>query len=188
MKGQRTNSVWDVDPISSLIQKVHYRRVRKGLRSVSIVSEKRAEGKTTVAMLVARGLAEVYRNKVLLVDLNPEGDPLLNEYLNDYKSKDGFVVGHPFKFDIFRLKNLDMKWLKTAFDGIYTNQLIASLTAHYDVMIVDTMSYDQYQQYPLKINTHTNIVVGSKESFKNSKFKQALEHDKKDVLGVVFNK
>jgi len=73
-------SAWDVDPISTIIQRIHYRYTTKGLRSISVLSEERGEGKTTISMLLARGLTEVYKFRVLLVDLNPEGDVLLNQY------------------------------------------------------------------------------------------------------------
>ncbi|MGZ3745324.1 MAG: hypothetical protein ACXVBQ_15785, partial [Pseudobdellovibrionaceae bacterium] len=76
----RATSVWDVDPISSIIQRIHFKHTTKDLRSISVVSEQRSEGKTTVAMLLARGLCEVYNFKILLIDLNPEGDVLLNQY------------------------------------------------------------------------------------------------------------
>lgn len=113
----RANTVWDVDPISSLIQRIHFQHVSKGLRSISVLSEKRAEGKTTASILIARGLNEVYGLKILLIDLNPNGDVLLNQYLDKYetsKTQDGMTTGHPFNFSIFRLKNIDMNWLKTA--------------------------------------------------------------------------
>lgn len=180
--------IWDVDPISSLIQMIHYRHISKGLKSISILSENRAEGKTTVAMLIARGLREVYGLRVLFVDLNPEGDPLMNQYFDDYEFQDGFVKGHSFNFDIFRLKNLEMNWLKTAFDGLYTNQLINSLSNHYDIVIVDTMSTHKARQFPIVVNTHTNIIVATKDTFKENNLEKGLIEDKKDVLGVIFNK
>ena len=84
---QRKTEVWDVDPISSILQRVHFSHTRNELRSISILSEHRNEGKTTVAMLLARGLTEVYKLKVLLVDLNPDGDAMLNQYLSNYENE-----------------------------------------------------------------------------------------------------
>lgn len=185
-------TVWDVEPISSIIQRIHFKYVTKGLRSLSILSEKRAEGKTTTAILMARGLAEVYGFKILLIDLNPDGDSLLNQYLEKYeviKTQDGLVVGHPFDFSIFRLKNIDMNWLKTAYDGLYANQLIQSFSTEYDMVIVDTMNTNNPNDRGLRVSTHSNIIVSSAKSFGKiaNTLQTELELNRKEVLGVIFN-
>lgn len=186
-------SVWDVDPISSLIQRIHFKHKMKGLRSLSVLSENRSEGKTTVSMLLARGLTEVYGFKILLIDLNPDGDPLLNHYLSDFekeKTQDGISKGHPFDFEIFRLKNIDMNWLKTAYDGLYANQMISSFSTEYDMVIVDTMTSSNPNESALRVNTHSNIIVSTDKTFskKGVKLQIELEQNRKEVLGVVFNK
>ncbi len=185
---QSKASIWDVGPISALIQKIHYKHVTKNLKTISIVSANRSEGKTTVAMLTARGLSEVYGLNVLLVDVNPEGDLLMNQYLGELEFQDGFIKGHSFPFDIFRLKNLEMKWLKTAFDGLYTTQLVNSLTAHYDVVIVDAMSKSKLVQYPIVANTQSNVIVATKNTFNESDLEEYYVNEKKNVLGIIFNK
>jgi cellulose biosynthesis protein BcsQ len=189
----RATSVWDIDPISSLIQRIHFKHTTKGLRSISILSDKRSEGKTTTAMLLARGLSEVYKFKILLIDLNPDGDALLNQYLQKYetvKTQDGLVVGHPFDFSIFRIKNIDMNWLKTAYDGLYANQLINSFSNEYDLVIVDTMTSANPNDSALRVSTHSNIIVSSEKSFgrTTNKLQTELEQNRKEVLGVIFNK
>ena len=191
--GPKATSVWDVDPISSLIQRIHFKHKTKGLRSLSVLSENRSEGKTTIAMLLARGLTEVYGFKILLIDLNPDGDPLLNHYLSQYekeKSQDGIIVGHPFDFEIFRLKNIDMNWLKTAYDGLYANQLINNFSTQYDMVIVDTMNSNNPNDTALRISTHSNIIVSTDKTFgrTGAKLQTELEQNRKEVLGVVFNK
>ncbi|MBC7713438.1 MAG: AAA family ATPase [Rhizobacter sp.] len=192
--GPRAASVWEVDPISSLIQRIHFKHTTKGLRSLSVISENRSEGKTTIAMLIARGLSEVYNFKILLIDLNPDGDPLLNQYLNSFekeKTQDGIIKGHPFNFDIFRLKNIDMNWLKTAYDGLYANQMINSFSTQYDMVIVDTMNSVTPGDTALRVSTHSNIIVSTEKSFgrtTGSKLQLELEQNRKEVLGVVFNK
>ncbi len=185
-------TVWDVNTISSMIQRIHYKHTTKGLRSISVVSEKRSEGKTTVSVLLARGLSEIYKFKILLIDLNPDGDPLLNQYLTSYeneKTQDGMVQGHPFDFSIFRLKNIDMNWLKNAYDGLYTNQLVNTFSTEYDLVIVDTMTAGP-NDHSVRVSTHSNIIVSTARSFgkKTNKLQTQLEQDRKDVLGVVFNK
>lgn len=189
----RATSVWDIDPISSLIQRIHFKHTTKGLRSISILSEKRSEGKTTTAMLLARGLSEVYKFKILLIDLNPDGDALLNQYLNKYetaKTQDGIVVDHPFDFSIFRIKNIDMNWLNTAYDGLYANQLINNFSNDYDMVIVDTMTSVNPNDSALRVSTHSNIIVSSEKSFERTanKLQTELEQNRKEVLGVIFNK
>lgn len=193
INGTRATSIWDIDPISSLIQRIHFKHTTKGLRSISVLSEKRSEGKTTAAMLLARGLSEVYKFKILLIDLNPDGDALLNQYLDRYeikKTQDGIVTGHPFDFSIFRLKNIDMNWLKTTYDGLYANQLINTFSNEYDMLIVDTMTSENSGDTALRVSTHSNIVVSSEKSFGRTvnKLQTELEHNRKEVLGVIFNK
>ena len=190
---QRKTEVWDVDPISSILQRVHFSHTRNELRSISILSEHRNEGKTTVAMLLARGLTEVYKLKVLLVDLNPDGDAMLNQYLSNYeneKSNDGILHGHPFSFGIFRLKNIDMNWLKTAYDGLYANQLISSFSSTYDLIIVDTMTSINPNETSLRVSTQSNIIVTTEKSFGKTanKLQIELEQNRKEVLGIIFNK
>lgn len=189
----RATSVWEVDPISSLIQRIHFKHTTKGLRSLSVLSEKRSEGKTTLAMLLARGLSEVYNFKILLIDLNPDGDPLLNQYLSMYeneKTQDGITKGHPFNFEIFRIKNIDMNWLKTAYDGLYANQMIHAFSAQYDMVIVDTMTSNNPNEAALRVSTSTNVIVSSEKTFgrTGTKLQVELEQNRKEVLGVVFNK
>lgn len=186
-------SVWDAEPISSIIQRIHFKHTTKELRTLSVLSDQRSEGKTTVAMLLARGLNEVYGFKILLVDLNPEGDGLLNQYLNEFEVKqtnDGIVKGHPFNFSIFRLKNIDMNWLKNAYDGLYANQLVNSFSAQYDMVIVDTMTSENPGDGTFRANTQSNIIVSSKKSLGKgaNKLQAELELNRKEVLGVVFNK
>ncbi len=191
--GPRAASVWEVDPISSLIQRIHFKHTTKGLRSLSVLSENRSEGKTTIAMLLARGLTEVYGFKILLIDLNPDGDPLLNHYLSAYekeKTQDGIIKGHPFDFEIFRLKNIDMNWLKTAYDGLYANQMINSFSTQYDMVIVDTMTSANPNDSALRVSTHSNIIVSTDKTFSRTgaRLQTELEQNRKEVLGVVFNK
>lgn len=185
-------TAWDIEPISSIIQKIHFQHITKGLRSLSILSDKRSEGKTTLAILIARGLSEVYGVKVLVIDLNPNGDSLLNQYLERYekeKTSDGLVTGHPFGFSIFRIKNIDMNWLKTAYDGLYANQLIQNFSNEYDMVIVDTMNTDNPNDKGLRVNTHSNIIISSNKSFGKTvnTLQTELELNKKEVLGVIFN-
>ena len=185
-------TVWDVEPISSIIQRIHFKHITKGMRSLSILSEKTSEGKTTSAVLIARGLNEVYRLKILLIDLNPNGDKLLNQYLEKYetsKTLDGLVVGHPFDFSIYRIKNVDIDWLRNSFDGLFANQLLQKFSSEYDIIIVDTQSTDNPNTKALKLSTDTNIIISSKKSLGRNKntLQTELELNKKEVLGVIFN-
>ena len=187
-----TTSIWEIDPISSILQKIHFKHTTKDLRTIGIISEHRLEGKTTIAMLLARGLSEVYKFKILLIDLNPNGDALLNQYLNKYEkenTKDGIVLGHPFPFSIFRLKNLDISWLKNTYDGLYTNQLISQFSNQYDLIIVDTMTTEIESEVLLRANTQSHIMVTSEKSMtaKTNKLLFEFKQNKKDVLGIIYN-
>ncbi len=187
---RRSVSVWDVDPASTMLQKIHYKHVTKKLKSFSVVSEHRHEGKTTVAVLLARGLSEVYGMKVLLMDLNPEGDTLLNQHLKESKSENGIIDNHHFPFDIFRMKNLKIDWARNIFDGLYFNRMISYFTEEYDMVIVDSMSHVGVADTFLKINTDTSLVVSTERSLKSprNKLTQELLLNKKQVLGVIYNK
>lgn len=193
MNRHKLETVWDIDPISSLLQRIHYRHTTKGLRSLSILSEHRSEGKTTLAMLIARGLSEIYKFKIILIDLNPEGDTLLNHYLKDTKdevSHDGILKDNPFGFSIFRLKNIDMNWLKNSYDGLYTNQIINTFSEQYDLVIVDTFTNVNASDSIANVNTNSNIVVCSSKSFEKNtnNLQKSLESNRKEVLGIIFNK
>jgi cellulose biosynthesis protein BcsQ len=183
-------SAWDVEPISTIIQRIHFKYTTKGMRSISVLSEERGEGKTTVSMLLARGLTEVFNFRVLLVDLNPEGDVLLNQYLKKYHTKDGIVLDHPFAFQIFRVKDLDVDWSKSITDGLYLNRLIGSLSGQFDFVVVDTAHVLSQNEGFLKINTDTNLIVCTEKTFSNEhlKVKEKIKMNRKDLLGVVFNK
>jgi cellulose biosynthesis protein BcsQ len=185
-----TASAWDVEPISTIIQRIHFKYTTKGMRSISVLSEERGEGKTTISMLLARGLTEVFNFRVLLVDLNPEGDVLLNQYLRKCHTKDGIVLDHPFAFQIFRVKDLDVDWSKSITDGLYLNRLIGSLSGQFDFVVVDTAHALSQNEGFLKINTDTNLIVCTEKSFVNDqlKVKEKIKINRKDLLGVVFNK
>lgn len=183
-------SVWDVDPVSSMLQRIHFQFVSKRLRSLSVVSEARGEGKTTVAMLLARGLSEVYGFKVILIDLNSQGDSLLSKYLKDYQTVDGIVAASQFPFSILRIKDLDIDWSKNIFDGPYVNRLVTSYTSTFDIVIVDNPTPVNTNESLLKINTDTNLIVCSKTSTLNDKcrLKIELNLNKKNIIGVVYNR
>ena len=92
--------------------------------------------------------------------------------------------------DIFRIKNIDMNWLKTAYDGLYANQLINSFSTQYDMVIVDTMTTSNPNDSALRVNTHSNIIVSTDKTFgrNGAKLQTELEQNRKEILGVVFNK
>lgn len=183
-------SVWDVDPVSSMLQRIHFQYVSKRLRYFSVVSEKRGEGKTTVSILLARGLAEIYGFKVLLVDLNSQGDHLLSKYLRDYQTENGIVLESQFPFSIFRIKDLDVDWTQNVFDGPYLNRLITNFTSTFDIVIVDIANpYNENEAY-LKVNTDSNLIVCSQSlgHDKNSKLQNEIELNRKNIIGVVLNK
>jgi hypothetical protein len=181
-------SLWEVEPVSSILQKVHFEYVKKNLKSLSVVSEHRSEGKTTLAMLVARGLKEVYDMNVLLVDLNPQGDALLSKYLGNYSSVEGMVTKHPFPFSIFRIKDMNIDWTKTSFDGPFFNAQVAAFSGKYDVVIVDSFNPGNPQDSILRVNTDSNLIVQSESKKSTDKLQKELAHDRKHLIGIVLNK
>ena len=181
-------SLWEVEPVSSILQKVHFEHVTKKLKSLSIVSEHRAEGKTTLSMLIARGLKEVYNLNVLLVDLNPQGDALLSKYLGDYSNVEGMVSNHHFAFSIFRIKDLNIDWTKTSFDGPFLNSQVGSFTGKYDVVIVDSFTPANSSDAILRVNTDSNLIVQSESKKSTNKIQKELELDHKHLIGIVLNK
>lgn len=189
MTNQKKNiSVWEIEPISSVLQKIHFQFIAKKLRSLSIVSEHRLEGKTTLAILVARGLKEIYNLNVLLVDLNPQGDILLSKYLGDYSSNEGVVEGHPFSFSIFRVKDLDVDWSKNLFDGPFLNTLVTNFTAHYDIVIVDNFVPGDANATLLKVNTDTNFIIQNSAHKNRGKLQKELELNNKHLMGIILNR
>ncbi|MBP9680333.1 MAG: hypothetical protein KBD76_02920 [Bacteriovorax sp.] len=189
MTNQKKNiSVWEIGPVSSVLQKIHFQFVTKKLRSLSVVSEHRLEGKTTLSILIARGLKEIYNLNVLLVDLNPQGDILLSKYLGDYSSHEGIVEGHPFDFSLFRVKDLDVDWSKNLFDGPFLNTIVTNFTAQYDIVIVDNFVPADSGATLLKVNTDTNIIIRSSSGKKTDKVQKELELNRKHLMGIILNK
>jgi len=186
----KERSIWDVDPASLILQKIHYKFITKRLKSFSVISENRHEGKTTVSVLIARGLSEVYGLKVLFVDLNPEGDSLLNLYLQESKTENGIIENHHFPFNIFRMKNLEIDWTKNIFDGLYLNRMLSYFTAQYDIVIVDTMSSPGLADTFLSLNTDSSLIVSTDQSLKlqNNKLVSEISKNRKNILGIVYNR
>lgn len=189
---QKPREIWESETVANMLQRVHFQYTTKNLKSLSVVSEERSEGKTTVSILLARGLSEVYKLKVLYVDLNPEGDSMLNAHLKDYATKDGLVIGHPFSFSIFRLKDLDVDWSKTFQDSLYINKLIKNLSEQTDILIIDTPTSLNQSESVIKLNTDSHLLVvgekmiGKKE--RTSLMKMDLETNRKNILGIIYNK
>lgn len=181
-------SLWEVEPITSILQKIHFEHVAKKLKSLSIVSEHRSEGKTTLSLLVARGLKEVYNLNVLLVDLNPQGDALLSKYLGDYSNIEGMVTSHHFGFSIFRIKDLNIDWTKTSFDGPFLNAQVGSFTGKFDIVIIDSFNPANPSEAILRVNTDSNLIVQSEAKKSTDKIQKELEIDHKHLIGIVLNK
>lgn len=179
-------SAWEIEPISTILQQIHYQYVTKRMRSVSIASQLRGEGKTTLGITMARGMVEVFKFNILYVDLNSQGDSLLSKYLKDYSTKDGMVQNHQFPFSILRVKDMEIDWSKNVFDGPFLNQLITRHSSHYDMIIVDNPTATTATDTILKINTDTNIIVRSPKS-KDDALEKEIIRDRKKLLGVVFN-
>lgn len=186
----REKTIWDVDPTSVILQKIYYKFITKRLKSFSVISENRHEGKTTVSVLIARGLSEVYGLKVLFVDLNPEGDSLLNLYLKDTKTENGIIENHHFPFAIFRMKNLEIDWARNIFDGLYLNRMLTYFSAQYDLVIVDTMSSQGLADTYLKLNTDSSLIVSTDHSLKlqENKLASEIKKNRKNILGIVYNR
>lgn len=158
------------------------------MRSITIASEERSEGKTTVAITVARGLTEVFKFKVLYVDLNPQGDSLLSKYLKDYRTNDGMVQDHQFPFSILRIKDLEVDWTKNSFDGPFLNQLVTKFANEFDMIIVDSFNPSNQNDTILKVNTDSNLIVrGPKTKTKTNLLEKEIERDRKKMLGIIFN-
>ena len=186
-KSQESQSIplWETDPVAHVLQSIHYEKITKGLRSISVASDERLEGKTTTSMLIARGLYEVFKAKVLYVDLNPQGDSLLSKYLKSYTTLNGIVEKSNFSFEILRIKDMEIDWSKNAFDGPFLNRLITSYS-NYDFIVVDTYNPQSETETILKINTDSNLIIKSTKS-KNNRLEKEISRDRKNVIGYLFN-
>lgn len=186
-KSSETQSIplWETDPVAHVLQSIHYEKITKGLRSISIASDVREEGKTTTAILIARGLFEVFKAKVLYVDLNPQGDALLSKYLKSYTSLNGIVEKSVFPFEVLRIKDMEIDWSKNVFDGPFLNRLITSYS-NYDFIVVDTYNPSSETDSILKINTDSNLIIKSTKS-KGNRLEEEIARDRKNVIGYLFN-
>lgn len=80
--------------------------------------------------------------------------------------------------------------VEDGYDGLYANQLIQSFSSEYDMVIVDTMNSENPNDSALRVTTHSNVIVSSEKSFGRNvnKLQTELELNRKEVLGVIFNK
>lgn len=188
-KSQNEIELYDDETVGKLLQRLHYQYMTKRVRSLAILSEKKSTGKTTAALMLCRGLTEIYGLKVLYVDLNPLGDGLLNQHLKDYLVKDYFALTDQFAFSVFRVKDLDIDWTINVFEGPYLNRMISQFSSKFDFVIVDTFNTNNDSSPYLKVNTDSHLILvkntNEEKMEEDSQLSQELLEGRKKIFGIL---
>jgi cellulose biosynthesis protein BcsQ len=181
-------NTWDEYVPAGMLQKIHYEYLRKGLHSFSVISDKSGQGKTTVAMMLARGLKDVYGLNVLIVDTNPSGDALIDRYVKDYPVENGLVTNHPFPYSIFRIKDLDIDWGKKMMASLFLNQ-VTKIFKNYDIVIVDSEARNFSEDHNLLLKTQSYLIVSADGAFKEGSEQMIKNYqlNRENVVGVIYN-
>lgn len=169
--------------IANILQKVHFSYLAGENKTLAVVSELRQEGKSTIALLIAKGLASIYGLKVAILDLGPDGDALLNKVLK--------AQGDDLDFDIHQMKHVSDDNFTSAFDGYIFNRAMSRLTDTYDFVIVDTFTLNSAADiHAFHLNADSFLMVSSPVSLDKNVIllSEELKMNGKNVLGVILNR
>lgn len=168
--------------IANILQKVHFSYLAGENKTLAVVSELRQEGKSTLSLLIAKGLSSIYGLTVAILDLGPDGDALLNKVI---KSQ-----GDDLGFDIHQMKHVSDERFTSSFDGYIFNRAMARLSDNYDFVIVDTFTLNSPQDlHAFHLNADSFLMVCSSISLERNVnlLSDELKINGKNVLGVVLN-
>ena len=169
--------------IANILQKVHFAYLAGECKTLALVSELRQEGKSTMALLIAKGLASIYGLKVAILDLGPDGDALLNKVIK--------AQSDDLDFDIHQMKHVSDDRFASAFDGYIFNRAMSRLSDKYDFVIVDTFTLNSPQDlHAFHLNADSFLMVSSPISLERNVnlLSEELRINGKNVLGVVLNR
>jgi len=180
---------WDNQIIAKTLQTIHFEQKRRDLKLLTVTSAVAMAGKTTLSLTIASGLAEVYKQKVLYNDLNPQGDVLLTQKLGKYQTRDGFVQGHSYPFSIYRIKDLIIDWSKNFFDSLFIGRLLEDFKNQFDLILIDSNSTLSNIDHRLNIHAEGYVVVCSKKSLKENQelIASQLNPDTHNVIALILN-
>ena len=174
----------------------------ESLKTLSVVSVEKDEGKTTISTYLAIVCSQQSGERVLLIDANLRGYNIteglnlsstagLSSFLEGHAGLDEIIQSGPERLDLISSGPLPSNPLKIL-ESVTMHNLIEGLKERYDLILVDTPAVDVGND-AISISRYCDkvlFVIASGESL-GQKIKRAMESFKTfriPVLGVIFNK
>lgn len=181
--------LWHHKVIAETLQKIHYAQKLDGLKLLSVNALNERGGQTTLGLTIASGMSQLYQQKILYVDLNPNGDILLSTLLNGQVGEDGLITQSAFSFNIFRLKDLTFNWHKNIYDSLFLSKLILAFKDDFDLLIIDSHLSIQDLKEQLNIVADSYLLIASEETLnkKSEKITTELKDFGINILGIIKN-
>lgn len=181
--------LWHHKVIAETLQKIHYAQKLDGLKLLSINALNERGGQTTLGITLATGLAQLYKQKILYFDLNPNGDVLLTSLLKGQVGEDGLITNSVFPFNIFRLKDLTFNWNQNIFDSLFLSKLIFAFKEDFDLLVVDSHLNVHELKDQLNIVADSYLLIANEETLtkKSEKITEELKDLGINVLGIIKN-
>jgi succinoglycan biosynthesis transport protein ExoP len=172
------------------------------VKTLSVVSVKKDEGKTTISTYLAIVCSQQSGERVLLIDGNLRGHNIteglnlssavgLSSFLEGHVRLDEIIQSGPERLDIISSGPLPSNPLKIL-ESVAMHNLIEDLKERYDLILVDTPAIDVGND-AISISRYCDkvlLVIASGES-SGQKIKRVIESFKifrVPLLGVIFNK
>lgn len=175
---------------AAILAKIHYAVKIKGIKSLGIHSEFKQEGKTHFCLSLGAFLKEIYDLSVIIFNISLDGDKQIEEMTNDQVSNNGHYIDFFASVDLFLGKNLVSDISETQVNTHIFNRQLDKLTKEYDLVLVDTVSFNGKRDFSnIIIETDDNIFLSSKKSLNTNKFlvQNELISRNTDILGIVYN-
>ncbi|GAB4024992.1 MAG: hypothetical protein Fur0010_28210 [Bdellovibrio sp.] len=181
--------LWHHKVIAQTLQQIHYAQKLDGLKLLSVSSLNERAGQTTLAITLATGLSQLYKQKILYFDLNPNGDVLLTKLLNGQVGEDGLITQSDLPFSIFRLKDLTFNWNQNIFDSLFLSKLILAFKEDFDLLIIDSHLSIQDLKEDLNIVADSYLLLANEETIKrkSEKLTEELKEIGINILGLIKN-
>uniref|UniRef100_UPI00356580FE hypothetical protein n=1 Tax=Halobacteriovorax sp. TaxID=2020862 RepID=UPI00356580FE len=177
------------DPLASIVQKIHYRTKVSGLSAISIYSELPKEGKSHVALLLATEFFRIYGIKTAILDINLEGDDLLNSQVQDLTSESGVFSQVLPGVDVVQVKESVRNIDRGHVDTFFFNRILEQLKKDYSLVLIDTVSENNEGRASFSLKTDGHILVTSKKTIRG-KFEKSIEkflHSTTPLIGTLYN-
>jgi len=167
--------------------------------ALGVTSANKGEGKTLVASNMAVSLAQAYRQRTVLVDLNFK-DPQLHKIfgislepgLTEALEKRVLNVNPTSVSDLFLLSAGNYKNYKPAIkDTIALREILYTLKHEFDFVIADMSSVFPFEEFPIHFINEMDGLIAVVDTQKTRKehLRKIFKHvDEKRFVGYILNK